>query len=124
VIAHDVAAQLSQITAPTQITFGRHDMLTSIRFADQMTGTIRGSELLIFEECAHAPIYQKVDEFNQKTLAFLQRQAVKGVRRSAAQSNQTTSKTEGCAERKDNAVFCRIDFRPLYLFAFLLVPPF
>ena len=74
-IAHDVAAQLSQITAPTQITFGRHDMLTSTRFADQMTGTIRGSELLIFEECAHAPIYQKVDEFNQKTLAFLQRQA-------------------------------------------------
>jgi pimeloyl-ACP methyl ester carboxylesterase len=76
VIAHDVAAQLSQITAPTQITFGRHDMLTSTRFADQMTGTIRGSELLIFEECSHAPLYQKVDEFNQKTLAFLQRQAV------------------------------------------------
>jgi pimeloyl-ACP methyl ester carboxylesterase len=76
VIAHDVTAQLSQITAPTQITFGRHDMVTSTRFADQMTGSIRGSELLIFEECAHAPIYQKVDEFNQKTLAFLQRQAV------------------------------------------------
>jgi 3-oxoadipate enol-lactonase len=76
VIAHDVAAQLSQITAPTQITFGRHDMVTSTRFADQMTGSIRGSELLIFEECAHAPIYQKVDEFNQKTLTFLQRQAV------------------------------------------------
>jgi pimeloyl-ACP methyl ester carboxylesterase len=76
VIAHDVAAQLSQITAPTQITFGRHDMVTSTRFADQMIGNIRGSELLIFEECAHAPIYQKVDEFNQKTLAFLQRQAV------------------------------------------------
>ena len=74
VIAHDVAAQLSQITAPTQITFGRHDMLTSTRFADQMTGSIRGSELLIFEECAHAPIYEKVEEFNQKTLAFLQRQ--------------------------------------------------
>jgi pimeloyl-ACP methyl ester carboxylesterase len=76
VIAHDVTAQLSQITAPTQITFGRHDMVTSTRFANQMTGSIRGSELLIFEECAHAPIYQKVDEFNQKTLAFLQRQAV------------------------------------------------
>src|SRR5580704_15941174 len=75
VIAHDVAAQLSQITATTQITFGRHDMLTSTRFADQMTGTIRGSELLIFEECSHAPLYQKVDEFNQKTLAFLQKQS-------------------------------------------------
>jgi hypothetical protein len=32
-------------------------------------------ELLIFEECAHAPIYEKVEEFHQKTLAFLQRHA-------------------------------------------------
>jgi hypothetical protein len=61
VIAHDVAARLSQITVPTQITFGRHDVLTSTRFADRMTGAIRGSELLIFEECAHAPIYEKVE---------------------------------------------------------------
>jgi pimeloyl-ACP methyl ester carboxylesterase len=72
VIAHDVAAQLGQITAPTQITFGRHDALTSTRFADRMNGAIRGSELVIFEECAHTPIYEKVEEFNQKTLAFLQ----------------------------------------------------
>jgi pimeloyl-ACP methyl ester carboxylesterase len=74
VIAHDVTAQLGRITAPTQITFGRHDAVTSTRFADQMTGAIRGSELLVFEECAHAPIYEKVEEFNQKTLTFLQRQ--------------------------------------------------
>ena len=74
VIEHDAAAQLERIKAPTQITFGRHDMVTSTRFADEMTTRIRGSELLIFEDCAHAPIYEKVDEFNQKTLAFLQRQ--------------------------------------------------
>jgi pimeloyl-ACP methyl ester carboxylesterase len=73
VIAHDVAAQLGQITAPTQITFGRHDLLTSTRFADRMKSGIRNSELLIFERCAHAPIYEQVEEFNQKTLAFLQR---------------------------------------------------
>jgi pimeloyl-ACP methyl ester carboxylesterase len=76
VIAHDVAAQLGQITVPTQITFGRHDVLTSTRFAEGMTSAIHGSELLIFDECAHAPIYEKVEVFNQKTLAFLQRYAV------------------------------------------------
>ncbi len=76
VIAHDVEAQLGRITAPTQITFGRQDVVTSTRFADQMTGNIRSSELVIFEGCAHAPIYEKVEEFNQKTLAFLQRHAV------------------------------------------------
>jgi 3-oxoadipate enol-lactonase len=76
VIAHDVEAQLGRITAPTQITFGRHDLLTSTRFADGMKNNIRSSELLIFGECAHAPIYEKVEEFNQKTLAFLRRHAV------------------------------------------------
>lgn len=73
VIAHDVSAQLGRITAPTQISFGRTDMATSTRFADQLTSDIRNSELVIFEGCAHAPIYEKVEEFNQKTLRFLQR---------------------------------------------------
>ena len=72
VIAHDVEAQLGRIAAPTQITFGRTDLLIS-RFADRMNGSIRDSELLIFEGCAHAPLYEKVEEFNQKTLRFLQR---------------------------------------------------
>jgi 3-oxoadipate enol-lactonase len=71
VIAHDARAQLAKIQAPTQITFGRHDMVTSTRFAERMKSGINGSELLIFEGCSHAPIYEKVDEFNQKTLAFL-----------------------------------------------------
>jgi pimeloyl-ACP methyl ester carboxylesterase len=75
VIAHDVEAQLGRITAPTQITFGRHDLVTSTRFADRMKSDICDSELLIFEGCAHAPIYEKVEEFNQKTLAFLRRHA-------------------------------------------------
>lgn len=75
VLAHDVQAQLGRIRAPTQITFGRYDMVTSTRFADGMTGNIQGSELLIFEGCAHAPIYEKVEEFNQKTLTFLRRHA-------------------------------------------------
>jgi pimeloyl-ACP methyl ester carboxylesterase len=39
-----------------------------------MRGSIRNSELVIFDGCAHAPIYEQVEEFNQKTLRFLQRQ--------------------------------------------------
>jgi pimeloyl-ACP methyl ester carboxylesterase len=73
VMAHDVEDQLSRIQAPTLITFGSRDMLTSTRFADRMKGKIRNSELLIFEGCAHAALYEKVEEFNAKTLAFLQR---------------------------------------------------
>ncbi|MBI2680409.1 MAG: alpha/beta fold hydrolase [Candidatus Solibacter usitatus] len=73
VIAHDVESQLGKVTAPTQITFGRHDMVTSTRFAERMMAGIQGAELIVFEGCAHAPIYERVDEFNQKTLEFLRR---------------------------------------------------
>ena len=72
VIAHDAESQLGKIHAPTQITFGRHDMVTSTRFADRLK-TIQQSEMVIFEGCAHATIYEKVDEFNQTTLEFLNR---------------------------------------------------
>ncbi len=45
----------------------------STRFASPMQQNIADTELVIFEGCAHAPIYKKVDEFNQTTLTFLQR---------------------------------------------------
>jgi pimeloyl-ACP methyl ester carboxylesterase len=74
VIGHDAAAQLTRISAPTLITFGRNDVVTSTRFAETLKSGIRNSELLIFEGCAHAPIYEKVEEFNSRTLEFLTRQ--------------------------------------------------
>ena len=73
VIAHDALAQLARIGAPTQITFGRHDVATSTRFADAMKDGIKNSEIVVFETCAHAPIYENVSEFNEKTLGFLNR---------------------------------------------------
>jgi len=78
VLRHDVDAQLGRIAAPTLITFGRHDALT-VRFADAMRTNIRKSDVLIFEDCAHAPLYEQVEAFNEKTLQFLQRQARAGV---------------------------------------------
>jgi len=73
VIAHDAEAQLGKIKAPTQITFGRHDLVCSTRFAETMQKGIAGSELLVFEDCSHAPIYENVADFNAKTLDFLKR---------------------------------------------------
>ena len=74
VMAHDAEGQLGKIRAPTQITFGRHDLLT-IRFADRLTDGIKNSELHIFEDCSHAPLYENVPAFNEKTLAFLKKHA-------------------------------------------------
>jgi len=75
VIAHDVTAQLARIGAPTQIIFGRFDQITSTRFATPLKDGISNSELLVLEGASHAPIYEKVEEYNQKTLEFLRRHA-------------------------------------------------
>jgi 3-oxoadipate enol-lactonase len=73
VLAHDATAALSVIEAPTLITYGEHDMVTSTRFAGPLSEGIAGSELIVFANCAHAPIYEITEEFNQRTLEFLQR---------------------------------------------------
>jgi pimeloyl-ACP methyl ester carboxylesterase len=74
VITHDATDALPRILAPTQITFGRHDAVTSTRFAGPLQ-TIRGSELHVFENCSHAPIYEDAAAFNEATLRFLRRSA-------------------------------------------------
>jgi pimeloyl-ACP methyl ester carboxylesterase len=75
VLTHDAEAQLRRIEAPTQITFGQRDALTSTRFAGPLQAQIPNTELTIFEGCAHAPMFEQVEEFNRRTLAFLQRHA-------------------------------------------------
>jgi pimeloyl-ACP methyl ester carboxylesterase len=71
VLAHDVEAQLGRIAAPTQITFGRDDHLTSTRFADRLRAGIRNTEMVVFDGAAHAPIYEQTQEFNRRTVDFL-----------------------------------------------------
>ena len=73
VLTHDAREILKLVQAPALLTFGRHDMVTSTRFAGPLSAAILDSDLLVFEDCAHAPIYENVEEFNQQTLAFLHR---------------------------------------------------
>ncbi|HEY9500745.1 MAG TPA: alpha/beta hydrolase [Pyrinomonadaceae bacterium] len=72
VLTHDVESQLNKISAPTLITFGRYDLITSVRFAEPLRSKIPNTEMIVFEEASHTPIYEKVDEFNQRTIAFLE----------------------------------------------------
>jgi pimeloyl-ACP methyl ester carboxylesterase len=71
VLHHDALDQLSRIQAPTLVTFGRHDLACSTRFAEPLTQAIPNTELIVFEAASHAPIYEQVEEFNAKTLDFL-----------------------------------------------------
>jgi 3-oxoadipate enol-lactonase len=71
VLNHDATPVLTEIVAPTLITFERFDQLTSSRFANTMAVAIKDTEVVVFDGSSHAPIYEQVEEFNQRTLAFL-----------------------------------------------------
>jgi pimeloyl-ACP methyl ester carboxylesterase len=74
VLSHDATGVLDSVTAPTLVTYGRHDIVTSTRFAGPIRAAVPGAELIVFEDCAHTPIYENVEAFNAQTLEFLQRQ--------------------------------------------------
>jgi pimeloyl-ACP methyl ester carboxylesterase len=74
VLAHDATAALAEIRAPTLVTFGAHDMVTSTRFAEPLTGAIADSELTVFDHLSHAGLHEDPEAFNRTTLEFLLRQ--------------------------------------------------
>jgi pimeloyl-ACP methyl ester carboxylesterase len=75
VLTHDASAVLGQVKTPTQVTFGAHDLVTSTRFAEPLTGGIAGSELVVFDHLSHAALHEDPEAFNRATLEFLLRQS-------------------------------------------------
>jgi pimeloyl-ACP methyl ester carboxylesterase len=71
VLSHDVEAQLSHIAARTQITLGHYDLVTPYSYAERIKRAVRDCEVSVFEDCSHGALYEKVDEFNQRVMAFL-----------------------------------------------------
>lgn len=76
VLAHDASSALAQIDAPTLITFGAHDLVTSTRFAEPLTRGIADSELVVFDHLSHAGLHEDPDAFNGATVEFLLRHQV------------------------------------------------
>jgi 3-oxoadipate enol-lactonase len=73
VLAHDASSALGAIQAPTLVTFGAHDLVTSTRFAEPLTSGIAGSELVVFDHLSHAGLHEDPDAFNGATVEFLLR---------------------------------------------------
>ena len=75
VLAHDASDVLGAIRAPTLVTFGAHDLVTSTRFAEPLTSGIANSELVVFDHLSHAGLHEDADAFNGATLDFLTRES-------------------------------------------------
>jgi pimeloyl-ACP methyl ester carboxylesterase len=74
VLGHDAEAQLGRIVAPTQVTHGRGDVITSTRFVPVLANGIEDAEFVVFEHLSHAGLHEDAEEFNRATLEFLTRQ--------------------------------------------------
>lgn len=59
------------IKRPTLIIWGRHDGLVPVSDGERFNRDIAGSKLVVFDECAHVPNFEKPADFNAAVIAFL-----------------------------------------------------
>lgn len=63
--------RLGEIKKPTLIIWGKQDGLLPVADAYTFNKGIVNSELVIFDNCGHAPQFEKAIDFNKAVLAFL-----------------------------------------------------
>lgn len=72
-LIYDSEGRLAQITAPTLITVGSHDITTLPSYGEAVHEQIAGSEFHIFPGAGHLPFLQMPDAFNGVMSGFLAR---------------------------------------------------
>lgn len=63
--------RLGDIKKPTLIIWGKQDGILKLADGEQFNREITGSELVVFDQCGHAPQVEKAMDFNKKVLEFL-----------------------------------------------------
>ena len=71
VIATDFRDKLSAVKAPTLVIHGRHDATFKLAMGEELKKGIRGAQLVVFEESAHAPNLEEPQRFNEVLGEFL-----------------------------------------------------
>jgi 3-oxoadipate enol-lactonase len=71
-IARPAITRLDEITAPTLVIVGDHDLPHCLANADLITSRINGSRKVIIKDAAHLPSLERPEEFNRIVLEFLQ----------------------------------------------------
>ena len=62
---------LARVTIPTRIVWGHQDKLVPLECGQLYQQAIPGSELVVIEQCGHAPHIEKPEEFVRVALEFL-----------------------------------------------------
>lgn len=68
---------LAKIDVPTLIVWGRNNPFGETPEADAMHANIKGSELVLFEDCGHWPQHEQAAKYNPLSLDFIGRNRVR-----------------------------------------------
>ena len=68
---YNLAGQLSMITCPTLLIWGKNDIITPPGIARIFNDNIKNSKLVLINGCGHAPMMEKPEEFNRHLMDFL-----------------------------------------------------
>ena len=71
-VRHNLGDKLHQITAPTLLIWGKEDSITPPFVGEKFEELISNSTLKFVEECGHAPMMEKPEEFNKYLDGFLE----------------------------------------------------
>ncbi|MCC7505226.1 MAG: alpha/beta fold hydrolase [Saprospiraceae bacterium] len=70
-VRHNLGDKLHQIKAPTLLIWGRQDIVTPPFVGEKFHELIKDSRLYFLDECGHAPMMEKQEEFNNILDEFL-----------------------------------------------------
>lgn len=74
-IRHNLGDKLQHISVPTLLIWGKNDNITPPFVAEKFRDLIPDSRLFFLDQCAHAPMMEKPEEFNQLLEDFLKQVA-------------------------------------------------
>ena len=64
-IRHNMAKDLPKMTTPTCLIWGKNDIVTPPKVAEEFKELIPNAELHWIDKCGHAPMMERPQEFNQ-----------------------------------------------------------
>lgn len=70
-VRHNLGDKLHQIKAPTLLVWGKQDTVTPPFVGEKFHELISNSQLFFIDECGHAPMMEKPEEFNAILEKFL-----------------------------------------------------
>ncbi len=74
ILPFDVLDRLSDVTTPTHVVAGAEDLLTPLRFSEEIAAAIPEARLTVLPDVGHGMFWEATDTFNASLLRFLDEQ--------------------------------------------------